>query len=143
MGLWISIFALLVSTGALLVSLRSARKKQNIPPADIPEHIWEELKLAIPEADYNYLRTTSSYMAASPGDMIARLNHVGAVHDPDDPKQVRLSILELRLAEMEKRIDLQQIPTDLHIIWLSVASIATLSSFIAFIFYLLQAGHIK
>ena len=141
---WVALLALIMLTGALLVSYRSVSKNNpnSNNHASVPDHVWEELQAAIPKADYNYLRATSDYMGSSPNDLVARLNHVGAVHDPADPKQVRLSILELRLAEVEK-IALQarsDMPNDLRIIWISVSSVATVSSLVALVFYILQAG---
>ena len=144
---WLALLSLVISSGALLVSYRWASKGEDTQGGRgaVPDHVWEELQAAIPEADYNYLRATSDYMGSSPGDLIARLNHVGAVHDPGDPKQVRLSILELRLAEIEKRLaqTRSETPSDLHIIWISISSVATVSSLVALVFYLLQAGFLK
>ncbi|WP_146215577.1 hypothetical protein [Hoeflea marina] len=144
MGLWLAVIALLVSGCALILSFRRIRPEAQENSAGVPDHVWEELKDAIPDADYNYIRTTSAYMASSPSDMIARLNYVGAVHDPKDPKQVRLTILELRLSEQDKKLETvsSRIPSDLHIIWMSLSSVATISSLVALIFYLLQNGYL-
>jgi len=142
MGIWIAILAFIVSIAALFFSYRRSVSDRNGDAAKIPEHIWDDLSGSIPEPDYNYLRATSDYMSASPGDMIARLNHIGATHEPSDPKQIRLTIVELRISEIEKKVlSLKKsVPSDLHIIWISLSAVATVSSLVALIFYLLQAG---
>lgn len=138
-----SLIISVVSATILYILLnRLSDDAASLETKEVPEHIWDDLKSAIPEADYNYLRATSSYMASSPEDMISRLNYVGAVHDPSDPKQVRLTILELRLAELDAKFEIakKKIPTDAHVIWLSLSAVATVSSLVALIFYLLQGG---
>ncbi len=140
MGIWIALCGMVLSIIAVWLSFR-AGKMATLQTADsVPEHIWDELRLAIPEADYNFLRSTSSYMGAAPADMISRLNYIGAAHDPQDPKQVRITILELRLADVEREVIgvREQSPSDTKIMWLAVSSVAGISSLTAFVFFLLQ-----
>lgn len=138
-----SLIATVISAFALYYSVRGSRELGTaVRDRQVPDHIWDELKSAIPKADYNYLRATNKYMSSSPEDMISRLSYIGAAHDPGDPKQVRIAILELRLAEMhdDLRSLASKTPSDTHIIWVCLSSVATVSSLVALIFYLLQGG---
>ncbi|NBB49798.1 hypothetical protein GVN24_16095 [Rhizobium sp. CRIBSB] len=144
MGIWLLIWSL-SGIGFAAFYFTILRKRTSKESAPVPEHVWLELKASISEADYNYLRATSAYMGGNPADLISRLNYVGSINDPKDPKQVRISILELRLAELDalSKVTLAKIPSDGHIVWLSISSVSTVSSLVALVFYLLQKGYLN
>jgi hypothetical protein len=144
MDIWISLGILLFSLLVIFLSARKAKKGPLSNDVKIPDHIWDELKDAIPEADYNFLRTTSSYMGSSPSDTLSRLNYIGAIRNPANPTQVRITILELRLADQEREIFSlrRKIPNDVKVMWLSVSSVAGLSSLVAFVFFMLQQARL-
>jgi hypothetical protein len=123
-----------------IVALMFWRGRKSAPVSEVPEHIWEELKVAIPEADYLYLRATKEYMGQAPGQLIARLGYIGAIHDPDDPAKVRIVVLELRLADVERVVSAvkDELPSDLRIMWLALAAVSTVASLVALVFYLLD-----
>lgn len=141
MYIGISILALVVSSVFLFLLLRRT-DKSSVSSAEVSERVWDELKSSIPEADYNYLRATAQYMSGNPGDLVSRLNHIGAVHEPKDPQLVRIAILELRMSDIQLEIDRTKnvMPSETHIAWVAVAAVSTVSSLIALVFYLLQAG---
>lgn len=140
MRMWIAIAVFLVCCAAIFVFVRRNKKEGGDVPSEVPEHIWDELKAAIPEPDYVFLRTTSGYMGGAPSDLISRLSYIGAAHDPKDPKQVRLAILELRLADQERALKEvgRSMLSEVTVMWLAVISVSGVSSFVAFLFYLLQ-----
>lgn len=144
MQLWISLLALAISAATLyfLVRGRGVRASNN---TTVPDHVWLQLRNSLPEADYNYLRATAAYMKGSPSDLVARLNHIGAVGADSDPHQTRVSILELRLADIQSEIEelRKSFPSESHIAWIAVASVSTVASLVALVFYLLQQGFLS
>jgi hypothetical protein len=140
MTIWVVLaffFMFLAATSIAAWLLWSKNKAIN---NEIPEHIWQDLKAAIPDADYHFLRTTSGYMGETPGDLISRLSYIGAIHETGDIKQIRLTILELKVADQEKllKVLVKDIPSEIKIMWLSVISVSGVSSLVAFVFFMLQ-----
>ena len=141
MEIWFAGISLVVSLVVLLLVTRR-RGVLAAGPERVPDRVWHELQGLIPEADYNYLRATEQYMAGSSATLVARLGHIGAIHDVADPLKIRLTIMELRIADMQQEIERnrERIPTEYHIAWVSVAAVSTVSSLVALVFFLLQGG---
>ena len=111
---------------ALILSLVMMRRKlRSVTEFEVPESIWAELQEQISPSDFNYIRQSNAYMARTPKDLLARLNYLGAVANPSDPGAIRTVILELRVADLEQKLDQQsrRVRSDGAIIWLAVSSV--------------------